>query len=1400
MTEADVTENPEESAAETAHRRFRMRSVLRWVGYSFAAVLAVVLAFVAYLHTSPGRQFIVDQISSFAPASGLSIEVGSIDGSVLWSATFNDVKVRDANDTLFLEIPEVDLNWRPHKWFTSGLDVRHLVASGGTLYAFPELVPGDPDAPLLPDFDIRIDRFVIEDLTVAEGLLGAERIIQFRTEADIRDGRVYLDSDGAFGGGDEFALVVEAEPDGDVFDLDLSWQAPQGGFLAGMVGAQEDLAVTLKGEGSWTAWHGDLLAVQGETELLDFDIYNESGQYRLVGEIRPGDYLEGLPAQALGEVVALTASGTLLDSVLEGGLLVRGQAVEIDAEGTIDLADNAFEGLVLDASLLDSTLFGEGLALEGARARATLDGSFRDLRVLHEIRVDEIDAGGTIVSGLVQRGTATWDGTRAVLPLDVRVDRVISGNEMADPRLVNGLLEGTVVYTGSRILSDDLALRFPGLAARMNLDGNLDTGRFELAGPVRAADLTFDGIGTVDAGANIRFAIGGGAAWTLSAQLDGRVDRVTNSTLANLAGENIRFNGGISLGETRPIDFNNLRVTASKLQLQMNGRVQGDRTTVAGTGHHVDYGPFTVEASLDGAGPRAELVFADPYPTLGLTDVRVALAPSDDGFVIETSGGSLVGPFDGLVDLTIAANGDTTVGIARFDIAETRITGDLALLDGGVAGTLDLSRGGVDGTVELGVRDGGQAFDADIVARNARFGELSLARADIDASGFIGGGNSTIRGSMTGQGIGYGTFFIGRMAAEAEVVNGRGHFDAAISGRRGSRFELLLNGDVAPDRIAVAARGSYAGEDITMPRRAVLLSQPDGGWELQRTQIGYGGGFAVMSGRFGGEGPTEGRFALSDMPLSLADVALGDFGLGGTISGVIDFQSTPGGLPTGQARVRVDGLTRSSALLTSRPMDIAAVVQLSPTILQARAVMSDGGGANGRLDARIADLPQAGGLGERLYSGDLLARLRYDGPASALWRLAAIDLIDITGPLKVTAVARGSLGDPQVRGSLGGDDLRIQSSLTGTDITNVRARGSFAGSRLQLSSFAGNSPNGGRVSGSGFVDMAGMTAKRGPQIDLRMAARNARILNLPEMGATVTGPLRIVSNGVGGTVAGRLQIDGANWRLGTSEVLQELPDIEITEINLPADIAPVAREGQPWRYLINASADGGIEVDGMGLDSEWRGDIRLRGTTADPRVGGEVRIVPRQGFYSFAGTRFDITRGRIDFDESAPIDPRVDILAETEVQSASISVAVQGFASQPEITFSSVPALPEEEVLARLLFGGSITDLSATDAIQLASALASLRGGGGMDPINKLRTAIGLDRLRIVPADQALNRGTSVALGKSISDRFYAEVVTDGQGYNATELEFRVTSWLSLLATINTLGRYGAAAEYSKDY
>ena len=443
-------------------------------------------------------------------------------------------------------------------------------------------------------------------------------------------------------------------------------------------------------------------------------------------------------------------------------------------------------------------------------------------------------------------------------------------------------------------------------------------------------------------------------------------------------------------------------------------------------------------------------------------------------------------------------------------------------------------------------------------------------------------------------------------------------------------------------------------------------------------------------------------------------------------------------------------------------------------------------------------MPASGSLVERLQAGDLFAQLRYRGPAQSLWRLAAIDLLDFSGPVAIAADVRGSLADPRVRGSLSSEDLRIQSSISGTDIRNARVSGDFAGSRLRINSFRGTAPNGGTLSGSGVVDLANLGAGRGPEIDLRAAAQNAQLVNARGLNATVTGPLRIVSNGSGGTIAGRLLVQRASWRLGNGAETTEIPDIPTREVNFPRDRYVPTASGAPWRFLIDARAPSRVDVDGLGLDSEWSADVRVRGTTEEMRIGGEANLI--RGDYTFAGARFEVTRGRIEFDQSQAIDPRLDIEAETDSNGISVTVNIAGNAMEPEITFSSTPALPDEEILARLLFGGSITSLSATDALQLGAAVASLRGGGGLDPINQLRSAIGLDRLRIVSADPVLDRGTAIALGKNIGRRFYVELITDGQGYSATDAEFRITSWLSLLATVSTVGRNGVSIEASRDY
>ncbi|WP_338444926.1 translocation/assembly module TamB domain-containing protein [Pelagerythrobacter marensis] len=1392
---------PDDAAGQDAApaRRSRLGKAARWGVGIVVGLVAVVLLALAALNSPIGKRFIVDRIAEVAPASGLRIAVGRIEGDIYGQATLHDVVLSDPQGR-FLTVPVAELDWRPLKWLWSGLDVRHLVARRGVLLRTPELLPGDPDAPILPDFDIRVDRLELDNFRVARGVVDdSEHRVDLAARADIRDGRVFLDADGQLGQRDTVRLLVDAEPDGDRFDLELDYRAPQGGVIAGLVGADAGYRARITGDGTWSRWRGALLVEREGERFAAFRITNRSGRYGIVGQATPAPVLEGVAADLLSGPVSLAAFGTLENSVLDGELAVRARGIVGDAQGAVDLADNAFDDFAFDLRLAEAAPVAD-MRVEGARIVATLDGAFRDLTIGHRIVVDRFASGTTEARGLVQDGTATYDGVRWTVPLDLRAQRVVVGNELIDPRLVRGRLSGEIVYAGTRLVSDDLRLVFPDASARFSLRGDTRTGAYALAGPVALRGLRIENVGAASGTAKILFKVADGVPWSLRANFAGRIGDVTNATLANLAGPTIAFRGGVGLGGAGPIVFRDLTVDSQKLQLALDGQVRDGTTTVAGQGTHSEYGPFTVEAGLDGEGPRAALVFADPLPAAGLKDVRVAIVPSENGFLIETEGGSMLGPFDGTLELLMPEGGPTRIAIDRLDVWETRVQGDLLLGDDGVSGDLALAGGGLDGTIALAPRAGGQAFDVAIDARSARFGgetPIAIGRAHVEASGLLADGNTTIEGDATAQGLQYGTLFLGRLTADARVRNGEGDVDVAFTGRRGSRLGMQLDAEFASQRIAVAARGFFAGRRISMPRRAIFLAQEGGGWALQPTQVGYGGGIAIASGRFGGTGPTSLELKMAKMPLSLADAAVEDLGLGGTISGVVDFGTGENGLPTGSARVQVDGLTRSGMVLTSRPIDLSLVARLGADQLETRAVIDEGGERRGRLQGRISGLPAGGALFDRLRAGNLAAQLRYAGPADALWRLAAIDTFDLTGPLSVAANVTGTLADPQVRGSLASDNLRLRSGLSGTDVTGVSARGDFAGARLRLTRFAGNTAGGGTVSGSGTVTLQDL-GQRGPQMDIRIAARNASLLDANGLKATVTGPLRIVSDGIGGTIAGRLLVNRASWSLGAMEEAQDLPQISTREINAPADIAPRAVPSAPWRYLIDARAPSRVDVDGMGLESEWRANVRVRGTTDDPRIGGEASVV--RGEYTFAGARFELTRGQIDFDETGPIDPRLDIRAETERDGLDVIVQVQGNAMQPEISFTSSPALPEEEILARLLFGGSITDLSATDALQLGAAVASLRGGGGLDPINQLRSAIGLDRLRIVGPDPALDRGTAVAVGKNFGRRFYAEIITDGQGYSATEVEFRVTSWLSLLASVSTIGRESVRAEVSRDY
>jgi translocation and assembly module TamB len=1386
---------------EVVVRRRRTPVWLRWIAAGLAGLLTLMVIAALVLESPIGHRFVVDRIARYAPASGLRVEIGRIDGSLMGSATLRDVKFSDP-DGLFLRVPVVQLDWRPLHWFTSGLDVRKLILHRGMLYRGPHLKPGDPNAPLLPDFDIRVDQFQLDRLTVSKGIFGEQRRIDLVARADIRKGRVLLTTDGRLGGQDRLYGYLDSEPKRDRFALKVDIAAPKGGFLAALTGARDSLAIKVDGAGRYTEWNGRALVTQPGQTLADLAIGNRAGRYAFSGPIHPDGFLSGIPARAAGPEVAVAGEGTLVSSVLSGQFSARGRGALIDGNGTVDLARNAFRQLRINAALRDPELFGPGVRLENARLAATLDGAFRDVVIDHRLTADRLLVGGVRAERLVQEGPLTRSGERWTFPLNLTAARVVTGNAMFDKRLMGGHARGTIRLAATRVFSDPLEIGMPGLGGALTLSGDTRSGDYRLTGPVAARDLALANLGTANADLRLdaRF---GAVPWLVSADVRGRMAQVSNATLTTLAGTGVRFAGRLAIGQKQPLLLQHFTVDGSKLALRVDGRVlPNGATSIVGSGRHVDYGPFTVQAQMAGDGPHAVLVFAHPLPAAGLRDVRVALAPIPQGFRIETAGQSRLGPFTGTLGLFSPPGGPTRIVIDKLDVWKTSVTGTLVLSGGAARGTLALTGGGVNGTIGLLPRGGGQGFDVALTVENARFGgeqPLAVGLARINASGTLANGHTTVNGNAYAEGLQTGSLFIGRLAANAALTDGTGRVTASLAGRRGSRFALQLLADVSPGRYALLAGGSYAGEAITMPRRAVLTSTAEG-WALAPSQVDFAGGRVIASGTFGNGMNLD--LALSDMPLALIDIFTADLGLSGKASGTIAWRQRGNGsgalAPTADARLEIKGLSRSGLVLTSRPVDVSLVARLTERDLETRAVIREGAAVRGRLQGRIANLPSGGSLGERLSAGALAAQLRYSGPADALWRLAALETFDLTGPLEVAADISGTLANPEIRGTLASTDLRLQSALTGTDLRAITAHGSFAGSQLQLTTFAGRARNGGLVSGSGSVDLSGMGAGRGPKLDLKLAARGAEILSRDDMAATVTGPIRIVSDGVGGTIAGRLAIESARWNLGRASVAAELPNVNTREINLPYDIAPARAIAAPWRYLIDARGGSRIQVRGLGLDSEWGADIHLRGTTAAPAITGKADLV--RGGYEFAGKRFELTRGTIHFDGNSPPDPRLDISATAQMTGLTATVTVTGTSNHPDIRFSSVPALPEEELLSRLLFGSSITQLSAPEAVQIGAALASLRGGGGLDPINKLRTAIGLDRLRIVGADAALNRGTSIAVGKNIGQRMYVEIVSDGRGYNATQIEYRVTRWLSLLGTISSIGRQGVDAKVSKDY
>lgn len=1369
-----------------------MKVWARRIGIALVAIVGLIALVGVVLDSQLGHRLVTDTISDLKPKNGLRYSVGRIEGSLYSNARLVDVRVSDPKG-VFLTIPRADLDWRPFAWLRNRLRIESLIVPQATLIRTPQTTPTGQQGPILPEFDIVIGKLEVQRLTVGRAVTGVVRGGRILGSADIRAGVAKINLAAVVEGSDQLSLKLDAEPSARKFDVDVHARGTANGVLARLSGIRRPLALDVTGAGDWQAWRGQATADAAGQRVIDLALVNASGQYTLSGAVIPrGTFGPTFDRLAAGRI-AVNGAGTFENRRLAGDLALRSTALEGTASGAIDLGANAWRQVKFDLRLLKPGALLAGLSGRQIAARAILDGGFTAPTFDYRITADRAALDETGLEGLRIAGRGRLAQQPWTIPLALTAQRVTGVGDVGGGILRNLSVTGALRFADQIITGDALRVRSDKLTSTVDVLVNLKTGRFEVGLNGRLGKYLIPGIGIVDVQTRLRVLPlpGGGTALSGDARVD--VLRLDNSFFRSLTGGLPRITAQLYRGPDRIFRFSNLRLTSPALTFAGSGYRRVDGTFhIEGTGRQRQYGPFRMV--LDGPieRPRVDLLLARPNDAAGLSNVRVLLDPVGDNFNFRANGGSMLGPFTGNGAILLPKGGQSAIRIDALNVGEQRVAGTLNIVTGGFEGRLAVTGGGLNG--ELLLRPVGmvQRVEAHIAAVDARLGTVaSVRRGRLDAVALLDPAGVNIEGTATATALRSGPLSLARFSGALKLRAGVGELKANIAGSRGRAFDIQSVTQIAPDRYSIVAQGTVDRRPLKLLSPAVIVREGDG-WRLQPTKLSFAGGEANVGGRFGG-GATSIEGGVTRMPLAILDIAKPGLGLGGSATGQFSYaQGT--GAPTGSANLTIRGLSRAGLVLSSKPIDMGLALALTPNQLGVRAVMASDGKTIGRAQARLA--PLAGGdVTSRLMNAPLFAQLRYNGPADSLWRLSGVEFFDLSGPIAVGADIGGRLSSPTIRGQVVMNGARIESGTTGTVLTNVRGGGRFDGSRLVIDRLTGTAGPG-DVSASGTIGFA-----QGIAIDLAVNTRNARVIETDTLGATITGPVTIKSDGRGGgTIAGGVTVNESRFRLGQAAAATAVPKLNIREINVPDTGEVNDAPTSPWRLDLKARVPRALAVSGMGLDSYWSADLTVKGDVANPAITGRADLI--RGSYEFAGREFDLERGIIRFTGSVPADPLLDIVATANVTGLSATIRVGGTGQKPEITFSSTPALPQDELLSRLLFGTSITNLSAPEALQLAAAVAALNSGGsgGLNPINAVRSAIGLDRLRIVPADPQTGARTSVAAGKFITRRIYAEIITDGAGYSATRLEFQITRWLSVLSTVSTIGRQSANVRISKDY
>lgn len=394
----------------------------------------------------------------------------------------------------------------------------------------------------------------------------------------------------------------------------------------------------------------------------------------------------------------------------------------------------------------------------------------------------------------------------------------------------------------------------------------------------------------------------------------------------------------------------------------------------------------------------------------------------------------------------------------------------------------------------------------------------------------------------------------------------------------------------------------------------------------------------------------------------------------------------------------------------------------------------------------------------------------------------------LSGAADVAVRVTGTYEQPRLTGAalVAGASFSTLISDERLVFQNIKGRIIFNADQAQIDDSLTGTIGGGRVSATGGALLTGFTLSR-----FRFSVR----------GDDVTVPF---PEGFRSTADATLEISGSLTQEPATTFITGTVNLRRAEYTRDIELADLInqrREGSLSEGVSDSSLAASTRVD---LRVEGRdalvvrnnladtiGSVSLRivGPIEDPVISG--RISATSGSLNFRRNQYDITRAFIDLPTSQDADPILNIQGEATIKGYNVLANITGKLSQPNVTLSSDPALPQLDVVSLVLTGNLSTGdpggagLAQTGLGTAASLLTdSLISAPARRATDKL---FGLNRFEIDPMLTGRGGASPTArltvgrqINKNLSITYSTNVTADQNQVLA--VEYRVSNRLSFVA------------------